>query len=212
MRKLSRWLLTLSILLGVVIGGARAFAIRWVRVPSDDPYLEASIAPTLRGGDLILLWRLTSAHPGDLVVCPEPQQPERIVIGRIAAVEGESIEVAGNNVRVNGRLARSESDCYEDRFTVIDPQTHLPLEQNCQDEELGTRIHQRGNTRGEPPPKVKDVVEAGQVFLLSDNRQLPYDSRDFGLVERATCKETVFFRLLSGEGFTDSRHRLSIIH
>jgi hypothetical protein len=55
-------------------------------------------------------------------------------------------------------------------------------------------------------------VEAGQVFLVSDNRQLPYDSRDFGLVERATCKEMVFFRLFSAEGLKDVDHRFSLIH
>lgn len=212
MRKFWRLLMTLAILLGILVGVARAVGIRWWRVPNDDPYLEASIAPTLRGGDLILLWRLTAPHSGDLVLCPEPKQPDRVVIGRIAAVEGESIEVNGDAVRVRGRLAQSQSKCLEDRFTVTDPQTKLPLEQVCQDEELGTRIHQRGNTRGEPPPKVTDTVGAGQVFLVSDNRQLPYDSRDFGPVERETCKEMVFFRLVGADGFTDTAHRFSIIH
>jgi hypothetical protein len=112
---------------------------------------------------------------------------------------------------VRGRLAQAQNKCLEDRFTVTDPQTKLPLEQVCQDEELGTRLHQRGNTRGEPPPKVTDTVGAGQVFLLSDNRQLPYDSRDFGLVDRETCKEMVVFRFMGAEGFSDPAHRLSII-
>lgn len=211
MRKLPRWLLTVAILIGLSVGLARATAIRWWRVPTDDPYLEASIAPTLRGGDLILLWRLTKPHSGDLVLCPEPKEPERVVIGRIAAVEGESIEIAGDSLRINGRRAQTQSDCFEDRFTVLDPQTQIPLEQRCQDEELGTRIHQRGNVRGTPPPKVKDTVGPGQVYLVSDNRQLPYDSRDFGPVVRTTCKEMVFYRLLSAEGFKDVTHRLSFI-
>jgi hypothetical protein len=54
-------------------------------------------------------------------------------------------------------------------------------------------------------------VGAGLVYLVSDNRQFPYDSRDFGLVERATCKEMVFFRLLSAEGWKDVAHRFSLI-
>jgi signal peptidase I len=211
MRKLPRLLVTLTIVLGILIGGARAVAIRWWQVPNDDPYLEASVAPTLRGGDLILLWRLTAPHSGDLVLCPEPKQPDRVVIGRIAAVQGESIEIDGHSLRVNGHNVKSESKCFESRFTAIDPQTKIPLEQVCQDEELGTRLHQRGNVRGEPPPKVTDTVGAGMVYLVSDNRQMPYDSRDFGPVERATCKEMVFFRLFSGAGWGDTAHRLSLI-
>ncbi|MGC4093575.1 MAG: hypothetical protein QM756_37890 [Polyangiaceae bacterium] len=47
------------LVVGVLVGVARATAIRWWRVPEDDPYLEASIAPTLRPGDLdlALAWK-----------------------------------------------------------------------------------------------------------------------------------------------------------
>jgi len=42
---------------------------------------------------------------------------------------------------------------------------------------------------------------------VSDNRQYPYDSRDFGPVSRETCTEKVFFRLVGAGGFYDSETR-----
>ena len=72
MRKMFRFAFWVALIVGAVIGVARATAIRWWRVPQDDRYLTASISPTLRGGDLILLWRLSKPSLGDLVMCPEP--------------------------------------------------------------------------------------------------------------------------------------------
>jgi hypothetical protein len=57
---------------------------------------------------------------------------------------------------------------------------------------------------------VVDVPE-GKWFLLSDNRVFPYDSRDYGLVDADTCKETVVGRLVSKKGWMDSKNRLNYI-
>jgi len=46
---------------------------------------------------------------------------------------------------------------------------------------------------------------------LSDNRQYPYDSRDFGTVERSTCREAVVFRLVSEDGYFDQKNRFTFI-
>jgi hypothetical protein len=70
----------------------------------------------------------------------------------------------------------------------------------------------RGNApENESPPDVTMAVGVGQILLLSDNRLFPYDSRDFGLVERETCTERVVFRLTGREGFEDVDTRLTLI-
>jgi signal peptidase I len=211
MRAFWRFLIWSALVIGVLIGVARLVAVRWWRVPSQDPWLEASIAPTLRGGDLILLWRLTTPHTGDLVLCPEPKHPERAVIGRIAGVAGEQLEIDGDDLKVNRRRVTTEGDCYEGSFTIVDPQTHALVEQHCDMEELGARLHQRGSRNRAPDPKTNVSIENGQVFLVSDNRQLSYDSRDYGPVDRATCKETVFFRLVGRAGYKDQKSRFTFI-
>jgi type IV secretory pathway protease TraF len=54
-------------------------------------------------------------------------------------------------------------------------------------------------------------VEPGSVFLVSDNRRYPFDSRDFGPLPKASCNEAIVFRLVSRLGFSDVDTRLTWI-
>ncbi|MEZ4222462.1 MAG: signal peptidase I [Polyangiaceae bacterium] len=213
MRKFARFLLWTAIVLGAIVGLARAVALRWWRVPVNDPYLEAAIAPTLRGGDLLILWRLTKPEFGDLVVCPEPNMPHRVVVGRIVAQGGDHIEVEGQTLKVNERASSTEEACIPPKFSVRHPTTSSEIEQQCQMESLAGHLHMRGSTvqHGMMPRTVDSRVDSGKVFLLSDNRLLPYDSRDFGQVEAKTCTETVIFRLVGVKGFFDVATRFTLI-
>lgn len=213
MRKAVRFLIWVVVILAVIVGIARLTALRWWRVPSDDPYLEASIAPTLRGGDLVLLWRLTKPRFGDLVICPEPDAIHRMVIGRIVGEAGDRVSVQGSTVSVNGARAETEHACVPARFTSEHPATSKELEQGCDMEVLGNSTHKRGSTSGHQalPTPVDTTVDPGKVFLLSDNRLLPYDSRDFGTVDRTTCFETVVFRVMSDKGYFDVKNRFNFI-
>lgn len=220
MRSFVRTALWAALGLGAVVGVLRATAIRWWRVPSDDPYLEASIAPTLRGGDLLILWRLTKPAVGDLVLCPEPSPdggaaPDRIVIGRIVAEGGDSVSVKDARVHVNHDPIPSESACPELTFLIDDPETSAEVEQHCAMERIGSTVHMVGTKSSElkkPLDQAEVEVNSGQVWLASDNRYLPYDSRDYGAVDRDTCTETVIFRLVSAAGYFDVNGRLDVIH
>ena len=201
--------------LAIIVGVARAVAIRWWRVPLEDPYLEASIAPTLRGGDLVVLWRLTKPLYGDLVVCPEPgAETERIVIGRIVARGGDTVGIKNGYLQLNGRRLQTESSCNERVFSALDPETGNQVKQHCNVVKLGSSTHMRGSiVSGAQLPNDLEAIEINpeQVFLMSDNRQFPYDSRDFGAVDLASCKESVVFRLTSKDGFFDVEQRLTVI-
>ena len=211
MRKLLRFLVWTALVLGLLIGVARLVAIRGWQVPDNDRYLEASVAPTLRGGDWVLLWRLTKPKFGDLVLCPEPGHEDRRVIGRILAEEGDRIAINGAQVRRNNKVSETEHPC--SAFKVAAPDTGAEVEQVCQVEALGGSSHLRGATTGHQvaPKSVDQQVAEGQVFLVSDNRLFPYDSRDFGQVPRESCQEFVFFRLLGKSGWFDSETRLAYI-
>ena len=111
MRKLLRFLFWVALVLGALIGLARLVAIRWWRVPNDDPYLTASLSPSVHAGDLILLWRLTKPGYADLVMCPEPKRPDRVVIGRIVAEANDEIEVHGAELTLNHKHLGTESNC-----------------------------------------------------------------------------------------------------
>jgi len=215
MRSLTKVVVWVLVVVAIIVGVARAVAIRWWRVPTGDPYLEASVAPTLRGGDLVILWRLTHPLYGDLVVCPEPGAGDgRIVIGRIVADGGDTVEIKDGWVKVNGRALSTESACNERIFSALDPETGNEVKQHCDMVELGSSTHMRGGTiAGAPLPNDLDATDINpeQLFLMSDNRQFPYDSRDFGAVDAAECKESIVFRLTSKDGFFDVDGRLEVI-
>lgn len=213
MRRLLRLLVWSSLLLGALVGLLRVTALRWYRLPDDDPYLEASVAPALRGGDWLILWRLTPPTYGDLVLCPEPKEPGRVVIGRLLGEEGDTISVKGDAVTVNGKRLGEERPCLERDFEVENPNVGTVVEQHCQLEVAGSAMYMRGSVAGHKlhPLEVKQEVVESRVFLVSDNRLFPYDSRDYGQVERETCRETVVFRLVGKRGFFDVERRLTLI-
>jgi len=211
MSKFLRYLAWALVIVATVVGILRLTVIRWWHVPLGDPYLEASLAPSLRGGDWLILWRGTAPIEGNLVLCPEPKAAGRLVIGRIAGEGGDGVKVGGDGLLVNGRKFDSESGC--DPFTVRDPATGQEVRQGCRSELVGSRRHLRGEMNATlPKPSEAEIeVPSGHVFLVSDNRQFPWDSREFGPVERSTCVETVVFRLASKDGFFDVPNRLMLI-
>lgn len=203
----------IAVLLGVVIGALRLVALRWWRVPSDDPVLEASIAPTLRGGDWVLLWRGTEPSFGSLVVCPDPETPGRVVVGRIAGEAGDTITLDGDTLEINEHAAGTETACSDRTFKIDDPATGSEVELPCDIEAMGGVAHMKGvaTGTGRVPLKTTRKVTEGNVFLVSDNRGYPYDSRNYGAIPRVSCKESIFFRLTSKAGFFDVKNRLTYI-
>ncbi len=133
------------------------------------------------------------------------------MIGRIAGEEGDDVQVEGSKLTVNGRAAETEHAC--DRVKVTHPVTQQEVEQDCSVEAVAGVSHMRAGVQGAGvlPAPVNQKVAEGKLFLLSDNRLLPYDSRDFGLVDRDTCTELVVFRVLSKQGFFDEKARFTFI-
>jgi signal peptidase I len=212
MRALTRWAMWSLISLGVLIGILRATAIRWWRVPRNDPYLEASLEPSLRGGDLVLLWRLTPPALGSLALCPEPKHSDRVVVGRLVGEERNTVRVDGTHVYVNEKIFPTEGSCTNDHFKVKPPQGGSELELSCSMEVASGLTHPRGDAGATADiPAFEVTLKTGEVAIVSDNRRFPYDSRDYGPVERATCTDTVFFRLIGPGGFFDASRRFQYV-
>jgi signal peptidase I len=210
-----RILLWLSLALGVLVGVARVTCLRWWQVPEDDPVLSASLAPTLRAGDWVILWRLTPPGFGDLVLCPDPSDATQIVIGRIVGQAGDTMEIDDEgNLRVNNLRLHSDQSCDHSTFEIDHPRSGDPVELQCDIETVGGVHHQRayGASGGLRPIAVNTKVPQGRLFLVSDNRQYPFDSRQYGAVPEASCSEAIVFRLVSRLGFRNVESRLTIIH
>lgn len=202
--------------LGVIVGVLRLTCLRWWQVPEDDPDLAASIAPTLAPGDWVILWRGNAPGFGDLVLCPDPEDPAQVFIGRIAAEGGDVLTIdETGSLTVNNSRVRSERACDVAKFKVENPRSGEEVELRCDIEALGGVHHKRAlvpsATAPLKPIKMTREVEVGALFLVSDNRYFPFDSRDFGPLPKASCKESFIFRLVSRLGFSHVKTRLSWI-
>lgn len=212
MRALGRFALWAVIGIIAVIALFRLTAIRWWKIPEDDPYLVASIAPALRGGDWVLLWRMSAPALGSLALCPEPKHSDRVVVARMISGEGQKLKVSGTEVEVDDKRLPGEGSCSARRFSVKSPKNGSEIELRCSTEVVNGSVHERGEAEAVADLAPYEATAGpGEVLLVSDNRRFPYDSRDFGPVDRSTCKETVFFRLIGREGFFHTATRFTFI-
>ena len=180
------------------------------RVPIDDPLLAASIQPTLSAGDVIVVTRSTSVDRGSLLRCADPQAPGRFVVARAVARAGEEIELLNEVMSVDGHRVPSPRACEPPLHTVYDPQAETEVELFCGTEEYGGASFSALRSRDHPVPATKATVEAGRWFLVSDDRHIHLDSRDYGAIDPSTCQHIVF-RLVGAAGLTDRNARLSIV-
>lgn len=97
------WLETVIIALAVALL-IRAFVVQVYLVEGE------SMQPTLHTAERLLVnklvYRFRSPSPGEIVVLQNPGQPVQELIKRVIAVEGETVEVRGGTVYVNGKPLR----------------------------------------------------------------------------------------------------------
>ncbi len=208
--RLALWIGGTLVILGSVLYAV--FFDFWV-VPGDDPLLTAAIAPTLAPGDILVVTRRTTIDRGNLLRCPDPQAPGRFVVARAIARWGDRLDLSHESVSIDGHSTPSPRACEPAEVTVHNPASDEEVPLACSVEEYGENSYSALRARANPEPFTPLVVEPGKWFLVSDDRHVHLDSRDFGQLEGGPaggCQHIVF-RLLGGAGFFDSRSRLSII-
>lgn len=194
---------------GVVVGLLYYFALDVWTVPTDDPLLSASIQPTLSAGDVIVLARHPTVSRGLLLRCPDPQAEGRFVVARAIGEAGDKFALVGETIHIDGHSVVSPHACMESQVSVLDPNRNEQLELNCSTEEYGEATY--SVLRSEhPEPPTQANIETGRWYLLSDDRHVHLDSRDYGQVDPSTCQHVVF-RLFGAKGWTDWNTRLTFI-
>ncbi len=208
-----KFLLGAAVVLAVIGVVLRLTVLDVWRVPTDDPTLAASLAPTLSAGDLVLAWRGTEPGFSALALCADPTEPEGFVAGRLLGERGKTVRLEGNDVLLNGDRGQTDTACDEATFSMRHPDRDEEVTLGCEIERWGSSRHMRGSTRGKNLRRPEEFrVPPGEVFLVSDNRALPYDSRQYGALPRASCKSRIFFRLWGKDGFADATRRFTFIH
>ncbi|PYQ15728.1 MAG: signal peptidase I [Acidobacteria bacterium] len=136
--------------------------------------------------------RLLAKKPvqrGHVVVFKFPEDPSRDFIKRVIGLPGETVEIRDKTVFVNGR-------------PLTEPYAHFlepPLRRD--DPEYGLRSEGVRDNWG------PEVVPAGQLFVMGDNRDNSRDSRFWGFLPRDQVKGRALLVYWSYEASREEYHR-----
>ena len=181
-------------------------------VPTDDPVLSASIEPTLTAGDVVLLSRNGSIDRSDLLRCADPQAPGRYVVGtghRPGRREGSRSTRRRRPSTGSAPPARTRAT--PPTVTLRDPSTNDDDELSCSIEDLGGIEFSVLRSRQHPEAPMKATVQTGRWFLVSDDRHIHVDSRDYGQIEPADMQAHRLPRSSAPPVSATAKSRLSII-
>jgi signal peptidase I len=163
----------------------RTFIVQAFKIPS------GSMIPTLQIGDHILVNKLaygvripfledyvlefSKPQHGDVVVFIFPEDRSKDFIKRVVGVAGDTVEIRGKRVYINGK----QVDDPHAHFEGDDPQTAgLP-------------------SRDDYGPK---TVPENHIFVMGDNRDRSYDSRFWGYVDLNEVRGKAFLIYWSWDG------------
>ncbi len=195
---------------GLIVFALWLFAFDVWRIPVDDPMLSASLAPTLGPGDVVLVWRGHSIDRGQLMRCPDPQAPGRFVVARAMGGPGDQLTIMNETVAIDGRRTASPRACEQPIYSVVDPRQNVDVDLTCSVEQYASVEFLVLQSRDHPEPAMTAPVARGTWFLVSDDRHVHVDSRDYGPIDPAPCQHIVF-RLVGPEGIGDAQKRMTVI-
>lgn len=192
----NRWYVyILLVLMGTGGSTQIAFNIRTTlleafRVPA------ASVYPTIIPNDRILANKLAyknnDPERGDLIVFLNPEDRRQNYIKRVVAVAGDTVEIKDGQLYINDKQLQRQKVVQSALNGIRIEMNGKPLEGDIFEETNGDTQykiflawppHDQGVTDFE-----KKTVPEHHCFVLGDNRNLSYDSRNFGPVPLATVK------------------------
>lgn len=183
-------------------GVIRPFFAEAFQIPS------GAMVPTLLIGDHILVDKLRHlVRRGDVIVFKYPLEPDVDYVKRVVGLPGDRLEISHGRLIVNGAALsreRYQEDCPKgpDGYTAF--QDNIPCV--LWHETLDGRTYDIGTDTvlGESRDVAPQVVPAGALFVLGDNRDNSSDSRVWGYVPLANVKGVARFIWWSSSG-TDKR-------
>ena len=141
----------------------------------------SSMVPTYHNGEYLIIdeltYELSTPERGQVIVFRYPINPSEFFIKRIIGLPGETVEIKNSKVLIHP----ADSD-----QTIVLDESYLPK-----------------NLQTGPDETVK--LEAGQYFVMGDNRTASSDSRFWGVLPRNNITGKVFLRLwpLTKAGFVN---------
>jgi signal peptidase I len=150
----------LGIIIKIISAVAGIFAgfliCRLIIVPFSMP--DNTMKPSVRKGDTVIFLKHTAPKRGDIVLIDSPVEPGRVLIKRVVAVEGATVEIRDKVFFINN-----------DRFEI-------PWKTTSSD----TRVFPMNFSYRDNLPAVK--INRNEYFVLSDNLDTGFDSRALGII------------------------------
>ena len=142
-----------SAVAGVIVG---FLVCRFIIVPFIVP--DNTMKPSLKKGDIIIFLKHAAPKRGDIVLIESPVEPGRVLIKRVIAAEGSTVEIRDRAFFINN-----------DRFEI-------PWKTTRTD----TRVFPMNFTFRDNMPAVR--ISRNEFFVLSDNLDTGFDSRALGII------------------------------
>lgn len=142
------------VLILVMTWAMRTYVFAAYQIPS------GSMESTIQVGDMVFSEKVTyytrEPQRGDIVTFDDPETPNRTLIKRVIATEGEKVTLSGGKVCING--------------TPLDEPYTRGLPSNALTSDVSYPY----------------VVPAGEVWVMGDNRTNSLDSRYFGSIKKSS--------------------------
>ena len=190
----------------------RAFVVEAFKIPS------GSMIPTLQVGDHIFVnkflygvrvpWtniklfkHVREPRRGEIIVFVYPVDPDKDFIKRIVALPGDTVQVCGGQVSLNGQPVHREvlpGSCEYDDYDEEHPsgswhrvQCVAYSERNGN--ERYTTVHNQATAAASQSCTTPTTVPPEHVFVMGDNRDNSHDSRFWGPVHYDLIKGKAWF-------------------
>ncbi len=131
---------------------------------------DSTMLPNLKKGDWALIIKVLSPVVGDIVLIQSPVEPEKVLLRRLIAKDGDVIEIKNKAVYKNFQI----------------------MEFNWPVHRIDARIFPMNFSHRDNLPEKK--IKEGGYFVLTDNLDLSFDSRDFGEVREENIIGKVIFK------------------
>jgi signal peptidase I len=192
-RFFDEWVVTLGIAFAV------AFFFR-TTIASPRHIPTGSMIPTIKIGEFIFVgmfsydWHIPFTRKslierkqpqhGDIVVFEYPLDPEKDYIKRVIGVPGDTVEVRGRQVILNGKPL--ETELVKDKSILEDlAPKYNPDYMSLYREKIDGVTHYIAYMNDRTPRELEPtIIPANSFFVMGDNRDDSQDSRYWGFVPR----------------------------
>lgn len=169
-----------------------------------------AMVPNLIPGDIFLMRKVGLLGTGDIAVCPNPEDADELVIGRIVGVPGDTLRIKKNRLNINSRQIHYQ---FLEPIIYFDTTTEETMEYVVKraEEKLGNSLYTIAFMDISNGQEFQETtIPDGYFFLLGDNRNMAYDSRNYGLVPIDSCLGSASFLLWTTEDNGDLKqsHRI----